>query len=235
MISIKKATFGYKEPVLQIEGLEINGRTLTALIGKNGAGKSTFLKTLSGLIPPLGGELLINAQQLFHYTEAQRSRLLAFVGSMQTVVPYLSVIDFVLLGRSPYTSVLGRYRQKDIEVVEQMLHLFNLDDLKYRELVQLSDGERQLAAFARAFTQETPVILMDEPTAFLDYGNKRSLLRVLKNATESSAKCVILSTHDIDLCIEEGISIIGIDRNADVIGSSLPLSKVEIVQRFFSH
>jgi len=234
MISIQNTQFGYNAPILQVESLKIDNGTLTGLIGKNGSGKSTFLKTLCGLTPVLSGSIHIGGKALSHCSEKERSQLVAFVGSSQLAIPYLSVKEFVLLGRSPYTGVLGRYSTADELVADEMLSLFHLDHLRDRELAELSDGERQLAAFARAFAQETPVILMDEPTAFLDYGNKRSLLSVLKNATVESKKCVVISTHDLDLCLEEEISILGINQiNKKTIFYPRGTTKEEMITQFF--
>jgi len=234
MISIHNSQFGYKEQILHVEYLQIKSGTLTALIGKNGSGKSTFLKTLCGMLPILSGNILIAEKEISECNEKARSQLVAFVGSSQLIIPYLSVKEFVLLGRSPYTGVLGRYAAKDIHIVEEMLSLFQLKDLKDRELTQLSDGERQLTSFARAFAQETPVILMDEPTAFLDYGNKRDLLKTLKKASESSGKCVIISTHDLDLCIEECIDIIGINLEKCLTVLPKSIDKQALLNDFFS-
>jgi iron complex transport system ATP-binding protein len=234
MISIQNGHIGYNEPILSIELLEIEKGTLTALVGKNGSGKSTLLKTLCGMIPALGGNVLVGGKQISACSEKERSRLVAFVGSSQSVIPYLSVKDFVLLGRSPYTGLLGRYREEDREVVCRMLALFHLEHLKEREFSELSDGERQLAAFARAFTQETPVILMDEPTAFLDYGNKRSLLKILKKVTEDLGKSVILSTHDLDLCLEEHIGIIGINQSKRQVTYHESSHLKDLIKAYFS-
>lgn len=211
MIKITDGKVGYKEPLLHIDQLEIASGTLTALIGKNGSGKSTFLKSLCGVIPTLGGTFCISDRSINSLSEGELSKLIAFVGSTQIAIPYLRVIEYVLLGRSPHTGLLGRYQQTDFAAAEDALALFNLTDKKDRGLTELSDGERQLAAFARAFAQDTPVILMDEPTAFLDYGNKRSLLSILKSATQHASKSVIISTHDLDLCVEQRIGILGID------------------------
>jgi iron complex transport system ATP-binding protein len=234
MISIQSSIFGYKEPILQVESLEIESGSLTALIGKNGSGKSTFLKTICGILPTLKGNVIVGKKEISQCNEKERSQLVAFVGSSQLAIPYLSVKEFVLLGRSPHTGILGRYNSEDNHLADQMLLLFHLEHLKYRELAELSDGERQLAAFARAFAQETPVILMDEPTAFLDYGNKRLLLKTLKNATEELSKCVLLSTHDIDLCAEERIGILGINAGQrQMIFLPQGTTKEEMLQHFF--
>lgn len=234
MIKITGGKIGYNEQLLQIDELAISEGTLTALVGKNGSGKSTFLKTLCGTIPFLGGNFSIADRSLISIKESESSKLIAFVGSTQTAIPYLTVMEYVLLGRSPYTGILGRYQKKDHHVAEEAIELFNLSEKKDRGLIELSDGERQLASFARAFAQDTPVILMDEPTAFLDYGNKRSLLSILKKVTLQSHKCVIISTHDLDLCVEEGIGILGIDSNLKQL-KLYPqgISREEMLKHFF--
>lgn len=234
MIKITEGKIGYSLPILEIPHLEIQAGTLTALIGKNGSGKSTLLKSLCGLTPLLGGNFLINTHSIVDLDEKSLSHLVSFVGSVQVPIPYLTVKEFVLLGRSPYTGVLGRYAPKDHQLAEESLELFDLSPKSACTLDELSDGERQLAAFARAFAQSTPVILMDEPTAFLDYGNKRSLLSILKSVTLSSQKCVLISTHDLDLCAEESIGILGIDFTKSTL-THYPdgTSKNEMLKEFF--
>jgi iron complex transport system ATP-binding protein len=236
MIRIIEGKIGYGEVLLSVDHLEIGAGTLTALIGENGSGKSTFLKSICGMMPTLGGSFLINNEPLSELKPDRLSKLVSFVGSTQQAIPYMTVIEYVLLGRSPYTGVLGRYQSRDYSVSNQVIDLFHLSHLKDRELSQLSDGERQLASFARAFSQETPIILMDEPTAFLDYGNKRTLIKLLRDAAKKESKSVIVSTHDIDLCIEEGLAIIGIQSKYRLISVfGVHVQRDDLLKQIFPH
>lgn len=234
MIKIVDGKIGYSETILHIDHLDIPAGKFVALIGKNGSGKSTFFKSMCGIIPTLGGSFIINGQPISELTAIQLSKIISFAGSIQQSIQYMTIKDYVLLGRSPYTGLLGRYQVKDHEISDEAIDLFNLLHLRDRELFELSDGERQLAAFARAFAQETPIILLDEPTAFLDYGNKRTLIKLLKEATKKQSKCVIMSTHDIDLCLDEKIEVLGIDPiHGSFLHFSANIDRHELLQHIF--
>jgi iron complex transport system ATP-binding protein len=235
MIRIVNGEIGYNKTLLSVDHLEVEVGTLIALIGKNGSGKSTFLKSICGMLPTLGGSFLINDQLLTELKPHRLSKLVSFAGSTQEAIPYITVNEYVLLGRSPYTGLSGRYNYNDYAASKKAIELFHLTHLQDRELSRLSDGERQQASFARAFCQDTPLVLMDEPTAFLDYGNKRTLIKLLKEATRKESKCVIFSTHDIDLCIEENIRIMGIQpTNGQIEVFNHPAQREELIKQIFS-
>jgi iron complex transport system ATP-binding protein len=234
IIRILNGAVGYDKKYLSIPNLALERGSLVALIGKNGSGKSTFLKTLCGLIPVFEGDFRVDTFDFSTHSHRGLSKLVAFVSSNQQSIPYLTVNEFVLLGRTPHTGMLGRYSSTDYKVAQLAINSFNIKHLEKKELTDLSDGERQLAAFARSFAQETPIILMDEPTAFLDYGNKRALLRQLREVTSNSDKCVLFSTHDIDLCLEERIQLIGIETSTkSLVQLENTCSKETILTRIF--
>jgi iron complex transport system ATP-binding protein len=232
MIHLNSLDIGYRHTLVHIHELQIT-QGLTALIGKNGSGKSTLLKTLCGAIRPRSGKMFFNEVDTSTLSQEEKSRFFAFVGSTFPPVPFMSVEEFVLLGRTPYIGSLGVFSKNDKEIASHYIDLFGLRDLRIRALTELSDGEKQLAAFARAFAQETPFIAMDEPTAFLDYGNRRRLLKLLQKVTLEQGRCVIFSTHDVDLCIEENITLVGINLKGELIRASAPIQKENILREFF--
>lgn len=232
MIHVNSLDIGYRHTLVHINELQID-RGLTALIGKNGSGKSTLLKTLCGTIRARSGKMFFNDVDTSILSQEEKSRFFAFVGSTFPPVPFMSVEEYVLLGRTPYIGPFGIFSKNDKEIASHYIDLFGLINLRHRELTELSDGEKQLTAFARAFAQETPFIAMDEPTAFLDYGNRRRLLKLLQKVTLEQGRCVIFSTHDVDLCIEEHIALMGINLNAQLIQTSAPVIKEQILSDFF--
>lgn len=235
MIDIRAGKIGYKKVLLEIQNLHLPSGSIHALIGANGAGKSTLLNTLTGKTKLLEGEISIAERNLNTVSERERSRLIAFVESSFSGVQYLRLEDYVLLGRSPYTDAFGRNSKEDRRIATEAISLFGLDKYHNTDTSELSDGERQLAAIARAIAQDTPIILLDEPTAFLDYGNRKRLINELKKIALEKNKCILFSTHDIDLCIEEMIPVVLIDQETQqLIQKNDLIPKEEILSKGFN-
>lgn len=155
------------------------------LIGRNGTGKSTLLRTLCGIIPPLSGTMRVPRHIAVVLTEKPRAKM-------------FSVEDMVAMGRTPYTNFWGRLSAEDKTVVDAAIHRVGIDDLRDRKMGTLSDGERQKVMIAKALAQQTSVILLDEPTAFLDYPSKSELFRLLHELAHDERKVILASTHDLD-------------------------------------
>ena len=235
MIDIRAGKIGYKKVLLEIENLHLPSGSIHALIGANGAGKSTLLNTLTGKTKLFEGEISIAERNLNTVSERERSRLIAFVESSFSGVQYLRLEDYVLLGRSPYTDSFGRNTKEDKKIANDAISLFGLDSYCNTDTSELSDGERQLAAIARAITQDTPIILLDEPTAFLDYGNRKTLIAELNKIAIEKNKCILFSTHDIDLCIEEKIPVLLIEQaTKQLIQKNELMTKAEILLKGFN-
>jgi iron complex transport system ATP-binding protein len=235
MIEIKAAKIGYKKVLIQTENLHLPSGSIHALIGANGAGKSTLLSSLTGKTKLIEGDILIALRKLNSISNKERSHLIAFVESSFIGVQYLRLEDYVLLGRSPYTNAFGRITQEDKRISNEAISLFGLDKYRNTYTSELSDGERQLAAIARAIAQDTPVILLDEPTAFLDYGNRKRLITELKKIAIEKNKCILFSTHDIDLCIDENIPVLLIDQKTQQFTQNNGfMSKPEILLKGFN-
>jgi len=202
MIRFENVNIGYHEALLKVKFTELTRGHAYALIGENGSGKSTFLKTISGQISPFEGRLLINDLDSNGIVNKERSRLISFVPTQTAVISNISVFDFVGLGRTPYLNALGRFSKKDIEIIELAMSQLNISHLRQKMLNELSDGERQLSAIASAISQETPIILLDEPTSYLDYRNKLLVLEKVKDLAKTQNKCILFSTHDLDMVSE---------------------------------
>lgn len=210
MIELKDLTIGYaqknntKVVASNINATLHSGR-LTCLIGANGIGKSTLLRTLSAFQPPLSGEIFINNESpipLSTLTDKQLSRLIGVVLTEKPDVQNMTVFELVGLGRSPYTGFWGRLNEEDKEVVKESLRLVGIESLQDRLIQTLSDGERQKTMIAKALAQQTPVIYLDEPTAFLDYPSKVEMLTLLRHLARETGKTIFLSTHDMELALQ---------------------------------
>lgn len=188
--------------LLEGAGASLREGTLNALIGRNGAGKSTLLKTLGGLRPVQGGEVLINGEEIRKFSPRQLAMTVAFVDTDRVRVPSLTCRDIVAMGRAPYTNWIGRMQAQDRLMVEHALDIVGMSDFAGRTMTTMSDGECQRVLIARAIAQSTPVILLDEPTSFLDMPGRYSLARLLNNLAVEEGKTILFSTHELDIASE---------------------------------
>lgn len=163
---------------------------LTCLLGPNGAGKSTLLKTLSGFLPPVSGSVEVCGRPLREYTDRELARLLGVVLTERPVLDNMTVTELVMLGRSPYTGFWGRGNAEDKAIVDESLELVGISRMAKRLVTTLSDGERQKAMIAKALAQATPIIFLDEPTAFLDYPSKVEMMRLLHRLAHTHDKTI---------------------------------------------
>jgi iron complex transport system ATP-binding protein len=232
MIDLKEIEIGYKKCLFSIDKIQLLKGKVYSLIGANGAGKTTFLKTLQGNQSTIKGQILINETEVQLFERQKLSQTIAFVNSKFDGVDYLRVIDYVGLGRTPYTNALGRLSESDIKIIENSLEELNIKHLSNFFTTKLSDGERQLAAIARAISQETDIIILDEPTAFLDYANRKLVMREMRKIASDFKKCIIISSHDIDLCLESETDILVINKNTKSLEHyiSNSLSKEKLIQ-----
>lgn len=171
---------------------------LTCLLGANGTGKSTLLRTLAASQPPLGGELLLQGKPLSATTERERSRTIGVVLTDKTQAGGLNVYELVALGRQPHTGFFGRLHANDHAVIREALEAVGIAHKAQSYTAELSDGERQKVMIAKALVQECPLILLDEPTAFLDVVSRIEIMTLLHHLAVTQNKAILLSTHDIE-------------------------------------
>ncbi len=191
-------------------------KELTCLLGPNGAGKSTLLKTLTAFIPPVKGKVYIENKPLIEYTELELAKVLGVVLTEKLSISNMSVDELVGMGRSPYTGFWGHMNDYDRKVVAESIELVGIGSLRNRMVQTLSDGERQKVMIAKALAQETPVIFLDEPTAFLDYPSKVEIMQLLQRLAREQSKTVFLSTHDLELALQIADKIWLIDKKHGV-------------------
>ena len=180
----------------------IHSGELTCLLGRNGVGKSTLLRTLAAFQPPLSGDVIINGKTLSGLTEKQISHRIGIVLTEKPDVRNMTVEEMVAMGRSPYTGFWGKLKDDDKEVVQQAIQQTGIESLRHREIQTLSDGERQKVMIAKALAQQTPIIYLDEPTAFLDFPSKVEMMQLLHRLATEEEKTIFLSTHDVELALQ---------------------------------
>ena len=213
-IQLRDLSIGYqtKHSVKTVaEGISgsIRSGELTCLLGANGVGKSTLLRTLSAFQPAIRGEIFISTneeggtrKEISSLSDKELSKLIGVVLTEKPDVKNMSVRELVSLGRSPYTGFWGTYTDEDLRIVDEAIEMVGITDLSRRPVHTLSDGERQKVMIAKALAQQTPVIFLDEPTAFLDYPSKVEVLQLLRRISREAGKTIFLSTHDVELALQ---------------------------------
>jgi iron complex transport system ATP-binding protein len=200
-LKTKDLNIGYGDKILlQNINFEANSGDFIAIIGKNGSGKSTLLKTLGNILPKISGDIVLDDQNLDNIENLEKSKLISIVLTEKIDIP-LSVQEVLQLGRQAYSDYFDRLSAKDYEIIDTVSAELELTDLLTRPIQQLSDGEQQKVMIARSLVQETPIILLDEPSTHLDIENKAMLVKLLKKISHTQNKIVILSTHDINLIL----------------------------------
>lgn len=199
-------TIGYRTPrettiIAHDLTLALQPGELVCLLGPNGAGKSTLLRTLTGLQPPLAGRVTLDQYDLHHLTPRERARQIGVVFTERIAAGLMTVYDLVALGRHPYTNWLGHLRPIDHAAIQQALIAVGADALTDRLVSQLSDGQRQKVLIARALAQDPALLVLDEPTAFLDLPHRVETLRLLRQLAYDQQRAVLLSIHDLDLAL----------------------------------
>jgi iron complex transport system ATP-binding protein len=208
-IEIKNLSIGYKQtgkpPVALREGIYFTARKgeMIALIGSNGIGKSTLLRSLIGFQEFFSGDILIGGQPIQKITPAEKARVISFVSTEIIRIPNMTVLDLVSYGRFPYTDWFGRLTKTDRQCVDEAIASVGMEKFRDKPIDQISDGERQRAMIARALAQDTPMIFLDEPTAFLDVSNKYEIFHLLQTLARDNGKTIVFSTHDLNIALRE--------------------------------
>ncbi|MDO9000106.1 MAG: ABC transporter ATP-binding protein [Bacteroidota bacterium] len=206
-IVFKNASLGYKKNnqdtcVLKEINLSFYQGDFVGIVGLNGIGKSTLLKSLCGLLPLLSGEILINQKSISSYNLNELAKKIAIVLTEKIGGFNLTSYDVVAAGQMPYTNSFNKLHSKNLEIIEAAINACDLKNHEHKLLNELSDGLFQKTIIAKALAQETPIMLLDEPSAFLDYSSKHNLFLLLKKLATDQNKCVLVSSHDLDLLLK---------------------------------
>ena len=234
-------TVGYRNGRHQVAllndlNLHLDKGKLVALLGQNGAGKSTLLRALTCDEQPLSGTIKVNGEPLMEMSQKERSRLLGLVSTERIQAGALTVTELVGLGRQPHTGFLGRLDDEDREIVRQSMADAGIISKAGEYMASLSDGERQKAMIARALAQQTPIIILDEPTAFLDVASRIETMRLLQTLAHDRGKAVLLSSHDISqsLMLADELWLITTDRQV-ITGITSQLVSDGAMERLFAN
>lgn len=220
-IILKDLSIGYKtgggvKTVMSHIDASLSGGRLTCLIGSNGVGKSTLLRTMVAFQPKLGGSIYINGKDIDEYGNKELSKLIGVVLTSRPEVANMTVREIVGMGRTPYTGFWGTLDRHDKDVVERSMGQVGIDGLASRMVGTLSDGERQKMMIAKALAQETPIIVLDEPTAFLDYPSKVETMQLLMRLCRETNKTIFMSTHDLELVLQTADTLWLMTREAGI-------------------
>jgi iron complex transport system ATP-binding protein len=213
ILSASKISIGYsskkaKNIIASNIDLSLKKGKLIALIGANGIGKSTLLRTITGIQKPISGTVSLNEKNIHELDSLTLAQNLSVVLTEKLPPSNLTVWELIALGRQPYTNWIGKLTDNDIAKVNEAIELSQIGHLATKKHYEISDGQLQIVLIARALAQDTPLIILDEPTTHLDLLHKVVLFKLLKKLTKETGKCILFSTHDIDMAIQLGDEII---------------------------
>ncbi len=208
IIEMKGLVVGYRRknqavPVMRFPSIKIEKGDFIAVAGQNGIGKSTLIKTLIQLIPEIEGEILLKGKSVKFYSRTALASIISYVSTEIVHNQQMTVRDLVTFGRYPYTNWFGKIEKDDLKIVDEAIELLELQHLAGRSIDEISDGERQRTMIARALAQQTEIMILDEPTAFLDLPHKHEIVNLLGWLSRKFKKTVIFTTHDLGIAIRE--------------------------------
>jgi len=222
ILSVSNLSIGYitkkeKNVIASNLNLNLQAGKLISLVGANGIGKSTFLRTLSGIQKPISGNVFLNEKDIHNFNSTALAQNLSLVLTEKLPTSNLTVFELISLGRQPYTNWLGKLTVDDLEKVNHAMQLTQIESLADKKHYEISDGQLQKVMIARALAQDTSIIILDEPTTHLDLLHKVSIFKLLKILSQETNKCVLFSTHDIDLAIQLSDEMIVMTENNTVM------------------
>ena len=228
---------GYKrKKVLSNIDLVINSGEVVTILGANGIGKSTLIKTLTGEISPIGGQVIVAGKPIESYTQKELSKHIAIVTTDKVQAGGLKVIELINLGRHPHTGYFGRLADKDIQIVRKAMNDVGIAHKENSYLSELSDGERQKVMIARAIAQQTPIIILDEPFSFLDTASRIEILSLLKNICRTDNVGILLSSHDVSQAMRMSDRIVLVDKDREItVGTPYDLICNNKIQNMFNN
>jgi iron complex transport system ATP-binding protein len=233
MLQAKNLQIGYSSALASAEALTLMPGDLVALVGRNGSGKSTLMETLCGNLSPIKGGIHLESRSLSSWSKDELATKIARVDARFAGVPYLKVIDYVLLGRTPYLGWMGKPQSTDVQWALKALEFTHALHLQNKETTSLSDGERQLVSIARAIAQNPTYLFLDEPTAFLDFFHRKQIFTLLEDLAKTHRKAILFSTHELDVVVDHKLSLILVPQNG-IIVSHNPVENRSSLEKILS-
>lgn len=206
---------------------------LSAIVGVNGIGKSTLLRTLGKVQPKLSGSILIGNKDLKSYSTMELASTISVVLTESLASKNLTVLELIALGRQPYTNWIGKLSDTDKNKIQEAISMVDLDELKYKKCYELSDGQLQRVMIARALTQDTSIILLDEPTSYLDLHHKVQILKLLKSIAHKTQKTILFTSHEIEMAIQLCDKILIMNNESHEFGEPCELIQNKSFERLF--
>lgn len=220
--------------LFSVDELSFKPGDFVAVIGPNGSGKTTLFNTILGHNNPLSGTIKMKEKNWKDLNRSERAKYLSFVPSKFEGVDHLNVYDLVAMGRAPFTNLLNKLTKEDMQIVQQVIKQLGLSEFVNKNTIKLSDGERQIAMIGKALAQDAQIMILDEPTAFLDYNNRRKVLQLLREIAQVNNQLIFISSHDLDLCFEYCNRVVAIDVNSNkLLDFTVPFQKDEIIANIF--
>lgn len=213
--------------------IDLKQGELIGLVGANGIGKSTLLRTLTSIQQPIDGTIYLNEKPLENHTSIELAKTMSLVLTEQLMSKNLTVFELIALGRQPYTNWVGNLSEADLSIINKSIEQTNLSELKHRKCFELSDGQFQKAMIARALSQDTNLIILDEPTTHLDMYHKAYILKLLQKLAKDTNKTILFSSHEIDLAIQLCDSIIVMTTNHVATDSPCNLIRKGVFETLF--
>jgi iron complex transport system ATP-binding protein len=235
LLKVNLVSAGYAgQAVLRDIRFELPAGRILALIGPNGSGKTTLIRALSGVLPVVDADLHINGTDLSSANQQERARLLAVVPQSTHIPPTFTVDEVVMMGRTPYINWLGSTTEKDMQIVENVMAITDITRFKGRMSGMLSAGERQRVILARALAQDTPVLLMDEPTSHLDLRYQIEFLELSVALAKEQNKTVLIALHDLNLAARFGDEVLAMkDGTTAALGKTEDVMEPATIERIY--
>ncbi len=235
-IRVERLRVRYEDFELSVDNLLFSANRVSVLVGPNGAGKSTLLKVLAGLIKPVTSSIFVDGRDLARLRGSERAPLVSYVPQEHGAALNFRVFDFILMGRSGYLNIFAAPARADYEKTRDVISYLGLEALADRKCQELSSGERRIVLIARALAQDSKIILLDEPTTFLDLKHEMEIINLLRKLTEERAKTIITSVHSIDL-IPRLADFLVMIKNGRILaaGPTAEIFQAELLENLFDY
>lgn len=237
-LKIENLVIGYKskkQTTIIAEGMNFSlyQGEMAAIVGINGIGKSTLLRTLGKVQPKLSGSIRLNSKELKSYNAMGLASVISVVLTEPLASKNLTVLELVALGRQPYTNWIGKLSREDKNIIEEAISMVDLGELQHKKCYELSDGQLQRVMIARAFAQDTSIILLDEPTSHLDLHHKVQILKLLKSIAHKTNKTILFTSHEIQMAIQLCDKILIMNKEFHEFGEPCELIRKQSFEKMF--